>query len=100
MATLKELQSKDLKELNALLKNKDKSKRGKKKKEQQGGDATPMPWQNYNTNLSLNTQALNANHYGHLSAQQVGSPTAGYGWSQKGGGTDDLSDLLSFDEIV
>lgn len=118
-----ELEFKDLKELNEMLKNKEKSvesrgrksqssqssetlgqemsasqsglssqadedKRRRSKKEQQGGDfgATPLPWQWYGTDVQLNTQALNANNYGRLSAQGVGSPTAGYGYTAQMGG--------------
>ena len=54
------------------------------RRQQSGGDygsGTPLPWQNFNGKLELNTQATNANNYGRLSAQGVGSPTAGYGYS-------------------
>lgn len=73
----KSLKFKDIKQLSDSLKNKN-------HKKQVGGDATPMPWTNYNQ-TTFDTQAFNANNYGSLPASAVGTPTAGYGYPQSGG---------------
>ena len=101
MATRNELEFKNLKELNEFLKNKDREhihrknqsdfsyeklgSKGKDRKHQHGG--TPFPWDNFNGPSPLNTQSLNSNNYGQMSAQGVGSPVAGYGYhaGQMGG---------------
>ncbi len=113
MSSKKELEFTDLKELNALLKQaenrgKKQSARGgsrrnnskssmksqaaeqsgrsrRGRKNQSGGNPTPLPWQYFHgDSAALNTQGPAANNYGQMSAQAVGSPTAGYGF-QTGG---------------
>ncbi len=104
MSTVNEFEFKDLKQLNELLKNKDKTTRNircqsakssgtlgceknakqtglhshvvEKRKTQRGGNPTPMPWQYFN-----NENPLNVNNYGQLSAQNIG-----YDYNAMGGG--------------
>lgn len=91
MSATDEIEFNNLEELNRVL---GKTKRGasRRRNQQRGGDygsGTPLPWSNFNPQTGLNTQGLDANNYGRLSAQGVGSPTAGYGY-QSGGAFDSL----------